>query len=326
MNTALAALAAAQGGVFSRNDALTAGYTPGAMRQNLAIGRWAVLRRGRYVQTDLLAATEGGARHALEVAAAGSAIDANTVASAWSAARLHNLETLGAIPPGIWLACWRRGPGGSRRMPGVTLQPAALWPDHLASAYGVRVTSAARTGIDLARRLPFLPAVVVLDSVLRQSGCEKSELLRVLHDCQDWPGSLAAARAVAFTDRKSESVLETVGRVLMHRHGLPAPQTQVTLGDRHGRSARVDYWWREHMTVGEADGMAKYDGLSALHAEKRREEWLREMGYEVVRFTWDEATRRPADTAARFRAAFDRAAFRAAYEASQQVDGAQRSA
>jgi len=43
-----------------------------------------------------------------------------------------------------------------------------------------------------------------------------------------------------------------------------------------------------------------------------REDRLRDTGFEVIRYTWDEALRRPERLAARVRAAFARAARRAA--------------
>ena len=69
---------------------------------------------------------------------------------------------------------------------------------------------------------------------------------------------------------------------------LPAPETQVEVW-RDGRFvALVDFLFREQRTVGEADGMGKYDRPGALRAEKLREEDLRRCGLEVVRNTWDE--------------------------------------
>ncbi len=50
----------------------------------------------------------------------------------------------------------------------------------------------------------------------------------------------------------------------------------------------VDFLWRDQRTVGEADGMLKYDESGALRREKLREEELRACGLEVVRNTWDD--------------------------------------
>ena len=65
----------------------------------------------------------------------------------------------------------------------------------------------------------------------------------------------------------------------------------------------------QHATVGEFDGRAKYrraaDGRAddVLWQEKLREERLREAGFEVVRFTWQQVTQEPKQTADRVREA-----------------------
>ncbi|HEU5033828.1 MAG TPA: DUF559 domain-containing protein, partial [Mycobacteriales bacterium] len=70
---------------------------------------------------------------------------------------------------------------------------------------------------------------------------------------------------------------------------------------------RVDFLWDG--VVGEADGAKKYDGSNpgSLLAEKRRQESLEEMGFIVVRWSWDDIVHRPELTAARIRRALARA-------------------
>jgi very-short-patch-repair endonuclease len=59
--------------------------------------------------------------------------------------------------------------------------------------------------------------------------------------------------------------------------------------------------------VVETDGLAKYDELAALRREKLRQERLEELGYKVVRLTWEQVTGEPERSAARIRRAFGRA-------------------
>ena len=52
---------------------------------------------------------------------------------------------------------------------------------------------------------------------------------------------------------------------------------------------RVDFLFRAQRTIVEFDGLVKYGGAGgreALIAEKRREDALRSLGYQVVRLTW----------------------------------------
>jgi len=71
----------------------------------------------------------------------------------------------------------------------------------------------------------------------------------------------------------------------------------------------VDFLYEQQRTIIEFDGMMKHggaDGRQALIAEKRREDRLRDLGYQVVRVTWAEFDR-PMLLRQRIMAAFARA-------------------
>lgn len=59
----------------------------------------------------------------------------------------------------------------------------------------------------------------------------------------------------------------------------------------------------------EFDGLLKYASPADVRAEKAREDRLRELGYEVVRLTWQDLAD-PVGVHAKVRAAFARAAAR----------------
>lgn len=130
------------------------------------------------------------------------------------------------------------------------------------------------------------------------------ELRQVLLDCWTWPGALRVGRVAAAADPNAESPLESIGRLLLLQHGLPTPSTQVPIG-----RDRVDFLWPRYRTVGEADGMTKYDGSEpdSLRHEKLRQERLEEAGLTVVRFTWRQVEHEPGRTVDRFRRAFAKA-------------------
>jgi very-short-patch-repair endonuclease len=78
--------------------------------------------------------------------------------------------------------------------------------------------------------------------------------------------------------------------VLFASLGLPKVEPQVVICDNRRRFVgRVDFLFRAERTVVEFDGLVKYagaDGRQALVDEKRREDALRSLGYQVVRLTW----------------------------------------
>lgn len=76
-----------------------------------------------------------------------------------------------------------------------------------------------------------------------------------------------------------------------------------------GSLGRVDFLFREQRLIVEFDGKVKYegaDGRDALFREKRREDALRSLGYNVVRLTWRDL-RDPASVERLIRKAFSRA-------------------
>ena len=113
---------------------------------------------------------------------------------------------------------------------------------------------------------------------------------------------------VAFSDARAESVLESISRVAFHEQGLPPPILQAWVGDAEEMIGRADFLWRDHRTIGEADGAIKYADPSRARAQLRRDTRLRQAGFEVVHFTWDEIIHEPRQVAASIRAAFRRLA------------------
>jgi len=170
-------------------------------------------------------------------------------------------------------------------MTGVHLHRCALPPR---SHDAVGCASIERIVIDLAREHGMPAGLVAADFVLHEGMTSMPRLLAELEACRRWPGVRAAAEAIAFTDGRAESVLESRSRLAIRDWGLPAPEPQVRIGDRWGRFvARVDFYWDEFGIVGEADGDLKYDDddPTPLHKEKRRQEVLeQDLELPVVRW------------------------------------------
>ncbi len=304
----LRAVAAAQGGPFSRAQALAHGFSPRRIRTLLA-GPWTALRRGVYVETVLLA-TDPERRHVVLAAAALLASGRDHAASHRSAALVHALPVLGRPPRVPQLTRPPRFCGDSSDHPG--LHVAALDAADLTTVGGVCVTSPARTVSDVARTTSFREGVVAADAALR-AGLEDDDLRAAAARCSRWPGGRTATAVAAFADGRTETPLESITRVAYATQGLPPPQTQIELYDPDGHFvALVDFLWLGQRVVGEADGMGKYDAPGAGRLEKQRELRIERCGFAVVRNTWDDAWS-PAQQrllAARVRETFELAARR----------------
>ena len=152
--------------------------------------------------------------------------------------------------------------------------------------------------------------VVTADNALHRGRTTKDELAAVLADCRRWRGIRAAAAVVEFADRKSESALESVARVVFRDLGLPPPELQVWLG-RDQDAVRVDFLWRRYRTVVEVDGAVKCRELADDPGTRARQQllrdaFLRELGYEVAHFSWNDVTTDQHRVAAVIRTAFRR--------------------
>jgi Protein of unknown function (DUF559) len=250
-------------------------------------------------------ASEPGGEQALRLASVLAVAGPGDVGSHHTAALIHGLELLGQWPLVVAVT---RPPGGSKKSrSGVNAHIAALPPEHVVERRGIRVTSVARTVVDLARTSSFRSGVVVADSALRGKQASRAELQAVITDCVRWPGIGQAKLVVEFADGRSESVLESISRVAFRDQGLPAPELQVWVGgDEDGVIGRADFLWRRYRTVGEADGAVKYQDTARAISQLRRDAHLRAAGFEVVHFTWDEIVRTPGRVAASLREAFSR--------------------
>ena len=128
-------------------------------------------------------------------------------------------------------------------------------------------------------------------------------------------GAGRARKVVEFADGRSESAGESLSRVLLSDLGLMPDDIQFRVVDGSNAVGRVDFVWPGLRTIGEFDGRVKYgrllrqgeDGGEVLYREKLREDLLRELGWQVVRWVWADLDH-PEVIAERLRRAFARAA------------------
>jgi hypothetical protein len=183
-------------------------------------------------------------------------------------------------------------------------------PFEVVAESGLRMTTASRTLLDLARTASTPCAVVALDAA-RARGVATLEGLRDELAKGSARGSRRAADALELSDARSGSPGESWSRVVMRDGGLRRPALQVEHRDAAGLIGFVDFEWPQQGIVGEFDGLGKYwrqeftGGRSAADiviAEKIREDRLRSLGLRVVRWGWADL-RNPSALLQRLRAA-----------------------
>ena len=112
-----------------------------------------------------------------------------------------------------------------------------------------------------------------------------------------YPGIDTARWVAEHADARSESPLESLGRLAFLSAGRTPPLSNVWI-TVCGKWFRVDHFLPETGVIIEADGAVKYDNRPdagrQVMADREREHLLRKLGLVVVRYDWALATLAPA--------------------------------
>jgi hypothetical protein len=176
---------------------------------------------------------------------------------------------------------------------------ADLWPHQVALAAGDVVglrcgalaTTADRTAIDLARTLPRLDVLPVLDAALTAGVCTPESLAAELDRHAGLRGVRQARELVPLADAGPESPQESRLRLRCYDAGLPSPTVQLPVLDSRGRPRRwLDLGWEDAKVGLEYDGEEGHSGRRNLRSDRRRHNFLQDDGwamfYAPITGTW----------------------------------------
>jgi hypothetical protein len=166
---------------------------------------------------------------------------------------------------------------------------------------GLRVVTPVMAALQAAAYSGVEAGLVCLDGVLNRA--EEQDLARVGRRdgsaraaveaqidravAQGFPRADRVVRQVVeLADGGSQSAGESRTRWLLHALGFGPFITQFEVRDRGVLLGVADLKLKGHKVLAEFDGQGKYADPVALFAEKRREDQIRDLGYEVVRLTW----------------------------------------
>ena len=99
---------------------------------------------------------------------------------------------------------------------------------------GYRVTTPARTVVDIARTRSFEDALVVADHALRLGRATRAQLQAVVDRAPLRRGMRAARQVILFADGRAASAGESRSRLLIARELLPVPELQLAIRGRTG--------------------------------------------------------------------------------------------
>jgi hypothetical protein len=166
---------------------------------------------------------------------------------------------------------------------------------------GIKVTSPARTLLDLPSVMSFAPLRRAVRQALSLRLVSVEDLVALLARGRGRRGMKKLARIVA-TAAPTRSVLEDVVLDLIARGGLEPPDVNVPLL-LNGRRVIPDFRWPDARLVVEADGAQWHDNPLAREDDAERQALLEAHGERVIRVTWRQAIASPAETLGRLHSA-----------------------
>lgn len=269
------------------------GLTTNQIARLVSQGRLLRLRRDVLVDADWWSTLSTWERHVPRARGVLRSLDpAGTggfALSHHSALALHGVALHG-VDDDVHLV--RTTPGRGHRSTNLQVH-VAIGPEHLVNSVGLPVVRPAPAVLQVAAASGVEAGLVSVDHALRGRLCTREQLRESLDRCPLRVGRPFAAVVVEHADGRHESAGESRTAWAAHLLGYRGVEPQVTIRTPQGQFvARVDFLLGR--VVIEFDGMSKYDDPAVLRAEKRREDMLRSLGYQVVRITWAELADLPA--------------------------------
>lgn len=275
-------------------DLLEAGGDPRELRRAQVRGDVVRIRRGAYCARERWAGFTPRERHLALAHAVTRQARTPLLFAGPTAAAAWGMPILGPFPTeAVVLDRYR---GGGRSEPGVRRVTVGAETAEGVQLGGLRVTTIARTALDIARSAPFEHGVGPVDWALWRKNpraISRRQLEEELARFAPRTGASRMARAAAFATELSDSFGESRCRAVIHESGFSTPVLQLELTDEEG-SMFPDFAWPEVRVLAEFDGEIKFtdpgfsgeDPLAKLRAQRRREARLRRLGWTIVRIEW----------------------------------------
>ncbi|MDQ0849316.1 hypothetical protein QFZ65_001254 [Arthrobacter sp. B3I9] len=227
-----------------------------------------------------------------------------------------------AVVLGLWLPPWHRGStelhlSKPRALPpvrrqGVVGHTVLAFDDEIMVCDGIRISTPARTWLDLARILPLNDLVAVGDQLVRHPHPELEgrgepwatlpQLQVMLRRHPKLKGIVKAREAAGMIRSGADSAPETFLRLALTAAGMPEPELQLQIVPGDPRSPAADLGYRVRRVA------IQYDGGHHLTREQqsrdnRRDEIFNAAGWRYFKFNADDLAEDFRGAVSRIRAA-----------------------
>jgi very-short-patch-repair endonuclease len=272
-------LAASQDGVIQRAQALRLGLSAGTIESRLRAKRWGVRFRSVY----WIAGAPPGWLQRLRAASLWAGRD--YAISHRAAAALMGLARFREGPVEVSVTRHLRLPA-----PAVVHQVSLLSSHDVRDFRGMRVTTAARTLVDLCATEDAPTLEATADEMLRRR-------LTTLELLEDALVRLKGRRGISFLrdlvkryqagEQPTESELESKALELIDNAGLPRPTKQVKVFAGM-KLRRVDFMYPAQRIIVEADSTLHHSSPDARERDRLRRNALTAKGHRVLVWTWND--------------------------------------
>ncbi len=201
------------------------------------------------------------------------------ILAGFSASAMHGAKWIDPALPAAIIDTNRRTAAG------VHIWEERIDDDEIGVADRIRVTTPARTALDLARRCPLDVAVAAVDALAQATDLKLADVELLVDRYRGSRGVKAARAALALVDGGAQSPKETWLRLLLVRAGFPRPQTQIVVRNEWGwPEAYLDMGWEDIKVAVEYDGDQHRSSRAQYVRDIRRLEMLdQRYGWLLVR-------------------------------------------
>ena len=285
----LAQIAESQSGVFTRLQARRCGHSWKQIRGKLDRGEWVSVASKALAVAGTPITTPAQEWAAL--------LTAGTLAvlSGPSAAAQHGWDIPGPRP------CITIPPSQRLTMPGVVVIRSDLPDGDIDVRDCVAVTSGIRTILDCLRLLPFDDAARVLDRALQKQLVDFDGLCSRITGLAGRRGTPKLVKLVKQASLGTRSEAERRLRTLLRRARIGGWKANLRVSDAAGWIGEVDIAFPDLKLAIEVDGRAWHASWDRFEWDRAKQNRLELAGWKVLRFTWEQITRRPAKVIADIR-------------------------
>jgi very-short-patch-repair endonuclease len=156
---------------------------------------------------------------------------------------------------------------------------------------GIRVTTPARTIVDIAPRLTDVQLTNLIHEARRNRDLPNRELSRLYALCP------RAADVYDSEEAPSRSIFQHEFKAFLIERDLPIPEFEAPW---HGYE--VDAFYEDYRLIVELDGYLDHSQPDRFEADRERDALAIELKFDTLRITWKRLKRRPGPLARQFRA------------------------